>query len=59
MFDSSASIGDKNYWVLKQFAVDVMKGLVVGVNDSRVAAVTYSDTATTRWGFGGKLFCAP
>jgi len=50
VFDSSASVGDKNYWVLKQFAVDVAKGLRIAKNESRMGLVTFADDAETRFG---------
>jgi hypothetical protein len=53
VFDSSASIGEQNWWRTKQFAIDVMKGLNVGADESRIACVTFSDHATTQWQFGG------
>ena len=63
VLDSSASIGEKNLWVLKQFAIDVMKGVKigpaetrivkVGPEETRIAGVTYSDYATTHWALKG------
>jgi hypothetical protein len=63
VLDSSASIGDKNYWVLKQFTIDVMKGLnlvdpgertpgsfLVGATETRIGCVLYSDHAELQWG---------
>ena len=53
VLDSSASIGERNWWVTKQFAIDVMRGLTISPEDSRMAVVTYSHDATTHWKFGG------
>jgi uncharacterized protein YegL len=55
IFDSSSSIGDKNYWILKQFAVDVMKGLTIGADESRIGLVIYADHAETKFGFSAYL----
>jgi len=53
ILDSSASIGEKNWWVTKQFAIDVTRGLVIdGVKETKVGAVTYSNYATTHFDLG-------
>lgn len=54
VFDGSGSIGDKNYWVLKQFAIDVMRGLDDSVpgGDVRMAAVVYANRAVKAFGLG-------
>ena len=54
IFDSSASIGEKNWWVTKQFAIDVVKGLVIKYGETRIGAITYSRDATTHWDLGGR-----
>ena len=54
VFDSSASIGEKNWWVTKQFAIDVAKGLVIDNDETRIGVVTYSRHATTHWDLGGR-----
>ncbi len=60
VLDSSASIGDKNYWMLKQWTVDLMRGLgAVSPRDSRVAAVIYSDNAQKQWGLRGEPSAQP
>jgi len=51
VLDASSSIGEKNFWVLKQFTIDVMKGLWVAPDESRIATVTYANHAETLWGF--------
>ena len=53
ILDSSNSIGDRNWWIAKQFTIDVMKGLQVEEQSSRVAAVTFSNQATTEWELQG------
>ena len=54
VLDASTSIGDKNYWVTKQFTIDVMKGLTIGEENTRIGMVTYADNAHTRWQLGGE-----
>ena len=55
VLDSSASIGDQNYWRLKLWTIDVMKGFRIGVFETRVGCVTYSTDATKQWGLTGLL----
>ena len=54
VFDSSASIGERNWWVTKQFAIDIVKGLVVDEEESRIGAVIYSQSAETKFVLGGE-----
>ena len=54
LLDSSASIGEKNWWRTKQFAMDVVKGLPVGTNGINVAAVTYSKNGEIQWNLNGR-----
>ena len=54
LLDSSASIGEKNWWRTKQFAMDVVNGLPVGSDGINVAAVTYSRDGKIRWDLNGK-----
>ena len=42
ILDSSGSIGDFNWHIAKQFAIDVMRGLKVGANQSHIGAIIYS-----------------
>lgn len=52
VLDDSTSIGEKNYWVTKQFAIDVIKGLTIGPENTRIGMVTYATEAYTRWQLG-------
>jgi hypothetical protein len=54
VFDSSASIGERNWWVTKQFAIDIIKGLIIDADESRIGAVIYSEEAETRFVLGGE-----
>ena len=53
VLDTSESIREHDYWVVKQFTVDVVKGLNNNNNDegdaTHVGMVTFSDDATTHW----------
>jgi len=49
VLDSSASLGEKNWWKTKQFVIDVSKGLTIGPQASRVAVVIYSNGAYKMW----------
>ena len=40
--DSSGSIGFMNWFILKQFAMDVIQGIVLDSEDTRVGSVVYS-----------------
>ena len=51
VMDSSASIGEQNYWRMKQFVIDVLLGID---SHSRTAAVTYSEAANPRFTLSGK-----
>ncbi|KAK2174915.1 hypothetical protein NP493_767g00011 [Ridgeia piscesae] len=42
ILDSSGSIGDFNWHIAKQFAIDVMRGLKVGANQSHIGSIIYS-----------------
>jgi Mg-chelatase subunit ChlD len=52
VLDDSTSIAERNYWITKQFAIDVMKGLTIGPEGTRIGMVTYSTRAWTRWQLG-------
>ena len=59
ILDDSTSILERDFWVLKQFTIDVIKGLDTGAHESttnvsRIGYVTYSDHAITQWQLGGK-----
>ena len=45
VLDSSGSIGDKSWFVAKQFAIDVAKGLRLSQPHTRFGVVTYSTEA--------------
>ncbi|KAI0208076.1 hypothetical protein LSAT2_007249 [Lamellibrachia satsuma] len=47
VLDSSASIVDRNWYIEKQFAIDVIKGLKVSYNETHVGVISYSTTVQT------------
>ena len=52
VLDSSGSIGDKNWFVAKQFAIDVAKGLRLSQPDTRFGVITYSTEAEVGFDLG-------
>lgn len=52
VLDSSGSLGGKNWWRTKQFAIDVTKGLKISETESRVGMVAFSNTPTITFSLG-------
>ena len=49
MLDGSTSVGSTNHAYLKQFVSQLISHLTIGMNDSLVAMVEYSDAARVEW----------
>ena len=49
--DSSQSVGTRNFELVKDFISEVVERFAIGPQETRVAVVTYSDTAVVNFGF--------
>ena len=49
ILDSSASLDKLKWCVIKQFAIDVIRGLKIGLDQTRVGVVSFSTTAVTNF----------
>jgi len=49
ILDSSASLDKLKWYVIKQFAIDVIRGLKIGADQTRVGIVSFSTTAVTNF----------
>ena len=47
ILDASGSIVERNWFIEKQLAIDVIKGLKVSFNDTHVGVISYSATVDT------------
>ena len=51
MFDSSGSVGERNFEREKQFAVDVVNTFTIGPSDTRIANIAFSGFANISFSF--------
>lgn len=52
ILDSSASLGAKNWWRVKQFAIDVTRGFTIAPDRTRVGLVSFSKEANAVFQLG-------
>ena len=52
VLDSSGSVGDLNWFIEKQFTIDVSKALDIGSDETRVGVVSYSTEVSLDLGLG-------
>ncbi|MCI0708999.1 MAG: VWA domain-containing protein [Chloroflexi bacterium] len=47
VLDSSGSISAQDYWVMKEFVVDLVNSFIVGPEEARISIVQFSETVRT------------